>query len=751
MRCQLTSGKCIQPTHNALANANDGDVEDYSITKTLPVGWGQDSVRGNLYAVPLIVVASVCMASLFIVFIIVVVISRAKIKRKVERRKRREAAREKKERRERRLAARAIVTAGGAEQDETRGERRPSIASATTISTGRRSRNRFGSASSVTDSEDDHDGHAMPRESGSSSTLRQAKLAAAAAATESIIAQQHQNVAASIGRAGKAKKRFGWTSAVHAGAANTAAAGGAGTARLGDPRRVWGWKKGLRRRGNRAASEGVGESHETAADVPTNNGEADGITVAHTTAVELSQTLTSELPLSATAISPVNDEAEVTVAETWQHRGSTVDEENSGPVTSPLSTARDQVPGPSASAFPPAYYQAPAAPSSAPSSPNGRVTDVAPSARAMEKRAMPAGPEYDDYFPAPTTEEQEQAVDIAYNRNLGLAQFSGDTSVDGLGTLHAGQSSGRQEVPAGVGGHVATDDKQVLERLRMAGSAPLPGDNGNNASVTHSDLQPPTTSTAESNEHHHVVPLQASAPELPVDEDGFERLDNDLLPPDEPMLAGHSNTNGTAITSRSGTTSAFPLPPAPIAQHSLVYTQPSAPLGMHSSSPLSPLPMAGIPSAPSAPFEIPEDEEESTRPSGSSSGTAVPSAPPLFEDEDTDDALMAVPLESDSGGVQPNASSDVAQVIPPARPSAPPRRFTVPHRTLGIDLPADLAGTTTTTASSAIAMASPTTAPPPAFSLPESSSPGSLQENGGNGSAATGSVAHVRFLPRYEP
>ncbi|KAJ9110808.1 hypothetical protein QFC22_006664 [Naganishia vaughanmartiniae] len=741
----------VKPTHNALANADDGDGDVYDITTALPARWGQDSVRGNLYAVPLIVVASVCMALLFIVFIVVVVISRAKGKRKVERRKRRDAAREKRERRERKLAARAIATADGAERDVAQGERRPSAPSVMTVSTRRRSRGRFDSASSITDSEDDQDGDATPRVSGSSSTLRQAKLAATAAAVDSILAQQ-QNVASTAstaGRAGKAKKRFGWTSAVHAGTANSAAAGGVGTARLGDPRRVWGWKKGLRRRGNRAASAGRTRSRETAADVSTDDSETDEVAAARSTAVELSQAPSAELPLSTTAISPVNHVSEV--APDTEAPQSTVTGENGGPLaspTSPIETTHHQLQGPSVSAFPPAYYQAPAATSNAPSSPNGRVTNVGPSARAMEKRAMPAGPEYDDYFPAPTTEEQEQAVDIAYNRNLGLAQYSGGDTLVGGSALHplVGQTIGMEVVPAGSAGHVATDDKQVLERLRMSGSAPTSGDGGENgmdASVTHGDLQQsltlPTTTSQQSN-GHHAVPLQASAPELPVDEDGFERLEDDLLPPDV-----YSHTNGTATTSRSDTTNAFPLPPAPIAQHSLAYAQPSAPLGMHPSSPSS-SGFAGIPSAPSAPFDSPEHEEAGARPPGSP-GVAVPSAPPLFDDEETNDVNMPVSSKATTLGDLEGSemSVNVNQVINASRPSAPSRRFTIPHRTLGIDLPADLAATSTTTTE----MVPPVNAPP-AFSNPESSSPVSLQVDERTGSAA-GSVAHVRYLPRYEP
>ncbi|KAJ9102022.1 hypothetical protein QFC19_004948 [Naganishia cerealis] len=781
----------IQPTHQALADTDNSANKTYDITAALPTGWGRDSVRGNLYAVPLIVVASVCLALLFIVFIIVVVISRAKVKRKAQRRKRREASREKKERRERRLAARAAAattaTSGG-EPNVPDGERRPSsLVSGTTNSTGRRSRRPFDSASSMTDSEDEQDESPTPRESASSSTLRKAKQAAAAAAVDSTLAQQTHAVARPTTRAGKAKKRFGWTSAVHAGAANAAVSGGShgvSTARLGDPKRIWGWKKGLRRRGKGGALDGEPQSRAVTTDLAADVGGLNEVEEAETTAVELARSPTGESRSSAPAGSPVNVGVESNVGISARQpaestiNGETVERAPSSAVAEPIG---DQPSQPSlVSAFPPAYYQAsspsaqgtgpaPLGPSAAAteSSSNGRMTDVGgPSARVLEKRAMLAEPEYVDYFPAPTTEEQEQAVDIAYNRNVGLAQFSsgGDTSSGGAGSTLpplAGQSGGMQVVPAGSGGHVATDDKQLLERLRLAGSAPPPLVNGAEfgAAVQHSPGGPTdahryvaSASTANHlnpNGQQQMVALHASAPELPVDEDGFERLDDDLPPPDETVVGHSSSING------------LPLPPAPIAQYSLAYAQPSAPLGMHSFPPTTTmmassapsLSAPAVPTAPSAPFEMPEEEGDAT--TRTTADVAVPSAPPLLEDIDDEDADgdsdMVIPLEPSAATLAPEGDESsvlVNQVVTPAaaavavaRSATLPRRFTIPHRTLGIDLPSELAATATITAAPPAA--------PPAFSHPEQP-PVSGQGNDGNGSAGN-SVVHVRYLPRYEP
>lgn len=630
----LTNSTLQQPTHQALADTDQAPNTTFNITASLPSGWGLDSQRGALYAVPLIVVASVCMALLFMAFVVLVVISRVKARRKAERSKRRREAREKRERREKRAAARAAAVPD-AEDGE---ERSASVRTRESRRRGEEERDRFDSVSTLSDSSDGHDDDAdsSRRPSGSgttSTTVRLAKQrAVAVAAAEAIEAAP---------RAGRAKKRFGWTSGVNV------AAVGVGTARLGDPRRVWGWKKGLRRRNVGAVEEREQER------------EVDRMETREPTDVVTGSPVVETLPER----SPVSTTSNI---EDPHVLGDSSDDPSSA------DAPTEETPRAPASAFPPAYYRTTsgnAVPSTSATPPDesttGRVTDVGPSARALEKRPM-AGVGYDDCFPAPTTEEQEEAVNIAYNRNLSA---TGETAAE-----TAGEYSGAMApMPTGAAGHVATDDKQVLERLRLAGSAPPP-------------LDEPAGASGDPAIRVDTVEPAGTAPDLPVDEDGFETLE-ELAPPDEDAIPGASNSVGLAL----------PLPPAPVAQRSLAYTQPSASPGM--SSPI-------IASAPSAPYEEPEGP------------TAMPSAPPL-------DLDSAEPEDRPEPGAPPLSPDNVPDDAADPTGSLS-RRFTVPHRTLGIDLPSDLAA-------------------PPAF--PHSEDPVATSGVASSGTA----VGASRYLPRYEP
>lgn len=625
-----------QPTHQALADTDSPQNRTFNITASLPYGWGNNSERGALYAVPLIVVASVCMALLFMAFVVVVVISRVKARRKAERAKRRREAREKRERREKRAAARAAAVA--MEDVQERGRAASVRTSGSRLGQEEQQRSeRSHSASTISDSSDAHDDAGSSRRpSGSgttSTTVRLAKQrAAAVAAAEAIEAAP---------RAGRAKKRFGWTSGV-----NTAV--GIGTARLGDPRRVWGWKKGLRRRG-------VGAREELEREIEQE--------IREQTVTEINASpVIDNLPDPSPASSSSNDQNPHVLGEASSDEPSSAH----GPV--------EESPRVPVSAFPPAYYRTtsgtalPSTSAASPTeeSPTGRVTDVEPSARALEKRPM-AGVGYDDCFPAPTTEEQEEAVNVAYNRNLSVAP--GESSA----TTSAGEGSVAVEpIAAGAAGHVATDDKRVLERLRLAGSAPPPMDE----SGVPADIDRPLESAEIE---------RGTAPALPVDEDGFETLE-DLLPPDE---------GATSV----GQSTVLPLPPTPIAQRSLAYAQPSAPPGMSSPA---------IASAPSAPYD---DEPEGI--------AAVPSAPPLDLDGSESDVDRPEPMAPPLPPNEPEETSEVTSSLS--------RRFTVPHRTLGIDLPSDLAA-------------------PPAFLRAEDSA----TSTNGTANSAT-AIGASRYLPRYEP
>lgn len=632
------------------------------------------------------------MALLFMAFVVVVVISRVKAKRKAERKKRRQEMREKRERREKRLAARAVRTATVDPVRSSGDERRGSAATRSTQSRARRTReDGFDSASSMTDSEhEDADSSRRPSGSGTTSTtVRLAKQRALVAAVEESVMTPS--------RAGRAKKRFGWTSAVNmTGPGNT---GPVGSARLGDPRRVWGWKKGLRRR----RAGGREEEQEATRSWTRSRSRSERTDGNPDTARAEDQSTTGQQAVSP-GTSPVAETSPSTLRASALQAAEDVGEDEPGITDSqtadaiPASSAPNQEAPerPQASAFPPAYYRAPTA-DAGPSLPNdddvtnGRVTEAGPSARAMEKRPM-AGVGYDDYFPAPTTEEQEEAVNIAYNRNGASAPLSGDTSVGPESHLADGESSAAiMPVPTGAGGHVATDDKQVLERLRLAGSAP----------PVAGDPAIPDVHQESLTEGQQRLGLQASAPELQVDEDGFERLE-ELLPPSEE----EQNTSATEASAASSSC-ILPLPPAAIAQRSLAYARPSSPPRM--SSPV-------IASAPSAPHFGDDMAGED----------AQPSAPPLDIDAfDDEEPPMQLPPEPSAPGA--DLPPDERRSTEEGEEVTLSRRFTVPHRTLGIDLPSELAA-------------------PPAFPHPED-----VASSTGATTSTLANVGAPRYLPRYEP
>lgn len=482
--------------------------------------------------------------------------------------------------------------------------------------------------------------------------------------------------------------------------------GAVSSARFGDPRRVWGWKKGLRRRRagaredeqeetrSRSQTRSRSEHRESVPDTaPIEEQQINSVTQAESP-VASHDAETSPLSVRSPALHPIQEFGDV-------QSGMESSVANAHPAT--LEPIDEPTQPPQASAFPPAYYRAPPAdagpslPNEEETTTNGRITEAGPSARAMEKRPMP-GVGYDDYFPAPTTEEQEEAVNIAYNRNAAPNAFAGDPSiVSGSYPADGEHSAAVLPVPTGAGGHVATDDKQVLERLRLAGSAPPPMDG--DAAV--SDHQAPVTEAA------NQTTLHASAPELQVDEDGFETLE-ELLPPSEMDDTAATSSNAAPYSSGPNM-NILPLPPAPVAQRSLAYARPSSP-PRPSSSPV-------IASAPSAPHQ--EDP-----PLGI--GEAQPSAPPLDIDA-LNDAPLETQLQPEPSAPGPDSAQDGHTGVEDGEEGASSRRFTVPHRTLGIDLPAELAA-------------------PPAFPHPE----GPVSSVGAAVNAIS-SAGAPRYLPRYEP
>ncbi|OWZ63046.1 hypothetical protein AYX14_04329 [Cryptococcus neoformans] len=240
--------------------------------------------------------------------------------------------------------------------------------------------------------------------------------------------------------------------------------------------------------------------------------------------------------------------------------------------------------------FPPAYRPASVSSiptsSAGPSRPSASVhpsyvssESPAQSSMAGEKTQAPG------YYPAPATEDGEIALAVA-------------SRSDGKNRLVEPPAVSQEEDPHLRMNHIATDDKRVLERLRMGGSAP-----------------PPVQAEAEEG---------PTAPVVDVDDAGFE-----IIPiiPEEDEAARTSRES-----EREGL--AFPPPPqlsARLAQfHNLDNPAPSAP---PITSPFAPDHQYTVPSAP--PLEVP-DVEPSAPPLAPDAEINGPSAPSLGSDVESE-------------------------------------------------------------------------------------------------------------------
>jgi hypothetical protein len=315
--------------------------------------------------------------------------------------------------------------------------------------------------------------------------------------------------------------------------------------------------------------------------------------------------------------------------------------------------------------FPPAYYRAASAHGSAASardpdlsenfpplhhetggttSVQGGPVDGNTSARAQEKR--PA-----NYYPAPTTAEQEDAVAIVYGHN-GISQGSSGSGVaDGSLPPEIGDRS-HINGESVVTGHLATDDKGVLEQLRNAASMPEALMSSNEP-----DSSPPDAG---------YRPSDATAPVVETDADGFEALAED----------GHTGNEDTGVGTSS--TPAFPTPPRPIVQSSLALTQdlPSTPFDMqnpvHSAVASAPSTDLTDQMAPSAPPGV--DVEEAIE------ANIIPSAPALDD-----------PMELNATAVTATADAPAITVAQPTNAA----RASHARRSLGLDLPTEETPTST--------------------------------------------------------
>jgi hypothetical protein len=221
------------------------------------------------------------------------------------------------------------------------------------------------------------------------------------------------------------------------------------------------------------------------------------------------------------------------------------------------------------------------------------------------------------YYPAPVNEESELALAVA-SRSDGKARMQVDF-----------EEEGRAEHIR----HIATDDKRILEQMRLGSSAPLAPPNGSTANGADGASAPP------------------SAPHIEVDEAGFERLALEE--------AGPSDPPGPV---REFEFDHLPVPPPPrLLQRSMRtfsdkkeqhvtderHLLPSAP----PSVPPSADPY--VPSAPSAPSAPPMDIDDDDHIAAS---TPVPSAPSFDQHDSAPDetsgrapASSAPDMEHDDG------------------------------------------------------------------------------------------------------
>lgn len=373
-------------------------------------------------------------------------------------------------------------------------------------------------------------------------------------------------------------------------------------------------------------------------------------------------TLPSELPLTRTisrALTRTTENGEQAVQDA---SAAELPNTQNGDPSSPRNQASVTFAAPH---FPPAYYQESAAQGTSVAGSGSReVMDDLPqhgetrgstliqggpvvaSARAQEKR--PA-----NYYPAPTTADQEDAVAIAFGhgslgRSSGMEDSSGSQPPD-IGALH--QNVG----DVAVRGHLATDDKGVLEQLRNAASMPAPS---GEPPVEHSPV------------HAQQNIRDASAPAIDLDEDGFEKLDV--------THRGDAATDSDALAA----TPSFPTPPQPILQSSYL-AAPSTPSAPSFGGDLD----GSAPDLASAPPAVAEDDSPYISPSAPLALEDVNEGP--GDDQQPPQNLLAsapsAPSVDDAEETAAVSSAALAQPTPAARASHA-------RRSLGLDLPTEDSG-----------------------------------------------------------
>lgn len=574
----------------------------FHVTDALPYGWGQTSDRGDLYAVPLIVVASVVLSGVFTGFVVLIIIARAKAKRKAHRKKRRAERRAHKET----MAALTSTMNAAAVNSSTDTVGGVPLSASNLRRMGSTDRNSIRSTRTT-----------------ESSIIRNRKEDEAEAED---LGRANLGNLGQLFRELHASRRYSTTGGVFTAeqivnggfetdAANTRPAVRASTSGRTARRRVEGWRQSLRRR-QRTGNQGGGT---TGGDQGQEEGVDDGADLLGSPRSVTESIRPGQIPVSAVDRG-LDEHLAVEGAGT---QASNVDQSSALPpppistlsppaYNRPTSIRRPDSPDTDTNSINRDYYD-PHLPSFSHGENSTSATAAAAAAAAMSARQMEKSPA--TFYPAPTTTDMEEAQAVAYGSapHAGLyrpgssANEGDETGPSTPAPAFHSRDPNPDEQSTPIGGHLATDDKEVLERLRMASSLPT--------------------------ESSEALTLHASAPDLDVDEDGFERMDlGGEIPPEASEDHEHSEHSDVlhdgVRTPRSS--SVLPLPPKPVVYQTSVPSAPPTPslpdhLHLLASSPLDMPAVGAAPTAASAPMAP-----------SSSLHLTVPSAPAL-EDEDGDD------------------------------------------------------------------------------------------------------------------
>lgn len=208
------------------------------------------------------------------------------------------------------------------------------------------------------------------------------------------------------------------------------------------------------------------------------------------------------------------------------------------------------------------------------------------------------------YYPAPATEDGEVALAIA-SRSDGKARMIDPPDVETCPVAERDQQTR----------HIATDDKRVLEQMRLGASAP------------------PNSSRTEETDDQATSLTGPSAPTVEIDQDGFE------LPLHETEVVPDSALGSVEASTISHVSDAFPPPPSKPKNVVDAKPVPSTVLEPQFDErhilPSAP-PLNQEINAPSAPPLMEEDDDDL-----GSKGGVVASAPPLSLDDTAQDSPSA--------------------------------------------------------------------------------------------------------------